>query len=136
MIKINGKLVPASLLAQCTVNNNQNLRVRQQMLQELKNKTIVKKGGNIDLDKLRSTFQTTDLMSKEKGKKHNVNCDDALAQDIDGEQDFSIDGESDDSEFREEEPEQQVNAVWDEEENIQSVKNYSEMNSQDELDAC
>ena len=133
MVQINGQLVPAYLLAQSQVNNNQTVRVRQQMLQELKNKTQIKKGANIDLEKLKSTFQTTDLMSKAKNKNF---IDDPVERDLEGDQDISLDDGSDDAEYKEEDDEVKEAAVWDEEENIQSVKVDESMNSQDEQDAC
>lgn len=52
------------------------------MLQQLKAKQMVKNQKSVNLAAIKSTFQTTDLASKEKVKKLVV--EDALAQELEG----------------------------------------------------
>lgn len=52
------------------------------MLQQLKARQMVKNQRTVDLAAIKSTFQTTDLGSKEKKKKPAV--EDALAQELEG----------------------------------------------------
>lgn len=61
MVKINGKLISAASLNQ---NDAKNVKARNAMIQDLKAKSMVKKQGTIDLQQIKSTFQTTDLASK------------------------------------------------------------------------
>ena len=97
------------------------------MLQELKAKKIEKKHGNIDLEKIKSTFQTTDLVSKEKEKKPTT-VEDALTADIE-EGDGLLDEESDGDYVPDNEKPEEKEAIWDEDENICSDPVESEVES-------
>jgi hypothetical protein len=93
MVKVNGEMVPASgsFMGKAQVSV---LDGRKKMLKDLTHKTLQKR-GNFDFDKLKSTFQTTDLNSKEKKKTMDADMEqDALAQDVEG-----LGADSDDSDF-------------------------------------
>lgn len=100
------------------------------MLKDLTHKTMQKR-GTFDMDKLKSTFQTTDLNSKTKKKDMDADMmDDALAQDVEG-----LGAESDDSDF---DPEKQDNETkvqveqWDDEENFVQPNSADLVSSEEE----
>ncbi len=115
MVKINGKLVSAAAFQ--TQSSGQIVKARQAMLQQLKSRQMVKNQRSVDLAAIKSTFQTTDLASKEKKKKPAV--EDALAQELEGNK--MEDDDSDDEEYQPENEQVYEGAVWDEDENIQSA---------------
>lgn len=77
---------------------------------------MVKNQRSVDLAAIKSTFQTTDLASKEKTKKPVI--EDALAQELEG--DKMGDDESDE-EYQPGLDKDDNAAVWDEDENIRSA---------------
>ena len=95
MIEVNGEMVPANQASfMGKPQANQLDGGRKKMLLDLTHKTLQKR-SNFDLNKLKSTFQTTDLNSKEKKKFVDADMEqDPLAQDVEG-----LGAESDDSDF-------------------------------------
>ena len=73
MVTINGQLMPAYNVpgaSKAAISGPKKGRNRFSLINELKNKANAKKQrGEFNIDKLKDTFQTTDLASKKKDDK-------------------------------------------------------------------
>lgn len=133
MVKINGKLVPASSVTlntstQASVGPQTSQAGRSALLNQLRDKVMQKTSKNIDIAQIQSTFKTQDLQSK---KKEDVTVDDALAHELEkgtgnGEDNDFPEDDDDESYKGEEDGNRNIEMVddaanWDDEENIKSI---------------
>lgn len=62
---INGSLVPVSQNGSF-IGSIASQPLRKQFVEDLKNRKVAEKSRNMNIDQLKSSFKTTDLMTKEK----------------------------------------------------------------------